>query len=201
MPSRRVRRNGKGPVPRFSSRLIPVPTLAVLLLCACDTFPAQQAIGASLAPDGHQKSSTYVAPEKRLNGSKSSDRSTTQVEATTWFCGPSRGQLRGRSHSSRSWSALPPRRIRRIRSPSPRASLDPPTCRDRDDGQSFGGRGSFPRGKPSYRQDPYLQWSVRFTLRFSSVGSIEVQYVNTRLVLHFAYWLLDCQSYTRLPRR
>jgi hypothetical protein len=43
----------KGPRPfRFSSRLIPLPTLALLLLGACDTFPAQQAIGAALAPDG-----------------------------------------------------------------------------------------------------------------------------------------------------
>jgi hypothetical protein len=32
--------------------LIPLPTLALLLLGACDTFPAQQAIGAALAPDG-----------------------------------------------------------------------------------------------------------------------------------------------------
>jgi hypothetical protein len=43
----------KGPRPfRYSSRLIPLPTLALLLLGACDTFPAQQALGAALAPDG-----------------------------------------------------------------------------------------------------------------------------------------------------
>ena len=43
----------RGPRPfRFSSRLIPLPTLTLLLLCACDTFPAQQAIGAALASDG-----------------------------------------------------------------------------------------------------------------------------------------------------
>jgi hypothetical protein len=52
MPRRVERRKGEDPVPRFSPRWIPLPTLALLLLCTCDTFPAQQAIGAALGPDG-----------------------------------------------------------------------------------------------------------------------------------------------------
>jgi hypothetical protein len=182
MPSRRERRKGEDPVLRFSSRLIPLPTLALLLLCACDTFPAQQAIGAALAPDGRPEVLYVSCPGEaveRVQVVRPVDNPGGGDDVVLWAI--TRTAPRPIAQQSFVVGAAPPRRISRIRSPSPRASLDPPTCRDRDDGQSFGGRGSFPRGKPSYRQDPYRSWPVRDTNRFSSVGYVEMQYVNTRL--------------------